>query len=35
MNDKVKAYKKFGYNVKLMIGEGNKNFFKNTKEIKY
>jgi len=35
MNDKVKAYKKLGYNVKLMIGEGNKNFFKNSKEIIY
>ena len=35
MKDKVKAYKKFGYNVKLMIGEGNKNFFKNSKEIIY
>jgi hypothetical protein len=35
MKDKVKAYKKLGYNVKLMIGEGNKNFFKNVKEIIY
>lgn len=35
MNDKIKAYKKLGYNVKLMIGEGNKNFFKNSKEIIY
>jgi hypothetical protein len=35
MKDKVKAYKKLGYSVKLMIGEGNKNFFKNVKEIVY
>ena len=35
MNDKVKAYKKLGYNVKLMIGEGNKNFFKNSIELIY
>jgi hypothetical protein len=35
MQDKVNAYKKLGYNVKLVIGEGNKNFFKNSKEIIY
>ena len=35
MRDKIKAYKKLGYNVKLMIGEGNKNFFKNVEEIRY
>jgi hypothetical protein len=35
MNDKIKAYKTLGYNVKVMIGEGNKNFFKNAKEIIY
>ena len=35
MKDKVKAYKELGYKVVLMIGEGNKNFFKNAKEIVY
>lgn len=35
MNDKIKSYKKLGYNVKLLIGEGNKNFFKNSQEIIY
>ena len=35
MKDKVKSYKKLGYNVRLVIGEGNKNFFKNSNEIIY
>lgn len=35
MNDRIKSYKKLGYKVKLMIGEGKKNFFKNVKEIIY
>ncbi len=35
MKDKIKAYKKLGYNVKLIIGEGNKNYFKNANEIIY
>ena len=35
MNDKIKSYKKLGYIVKLMIGEGNKNYFKNIEEIIY
>lgn len=35
MKDRVKAYKKLGYNVKLIIGEGRNNFFKNSKEIIY
>jgi len=35
MKDKVKSYKKLGYNVRLIVGEGNKNFFKNTIDIIY
>lgn len=33
MKDKVKSYKKLGYNVRLVIGEGHKNFFKNSNDI--
>lgn len=35
MKDKIKAYKKLGFKVKLIVGEGNKNFFKNAEEIEY
>jgi hypothetical protein len=35
MSDKILAYKKLGYNVRIIIGEGKRNFFKNSNERKY
>jgi len=35
MNDKITSYKKLGYNVRLVIGEGRKNFFEKLNERLY